>query len=55
MSTNRPAPEDPSVETVGSRSLMERLMALDAVERRLVRKDPKVRQEIGFHFIALVF
>jgi hypothetical protein len=55
MSTNRPAPEDRSIETVGSSSLMERLMAIDAVERQTLRKDPKLRQEIGFQFIALVF
>lgn len=55
MSMNRPTSEDRSVETVGASSLMERLMAIDAVERQTLRKDPKVRQEIGFHFIALVF
>jgi hypothetical protein len=49
------AADDHTAASADKGTVMERLMAINAVERQIIRTDPKLRLEIGFQFVALVF
>jgi len=49
------AADDHTATSADKGTVMERLMAINEVERQIIRTDPKLRLEIGFQFVALVF
>lgn len=55
MSKITRAAEDHTTANTGEGTVMDRLMAINEVERPIIRRDPKLRLEIGFQFVALVF